>query len=120
MELLLDWFAAFSVGVLAYLAYRKFYLKRLEQQIQQVLQEHVQKFLAESVHSIKEEQHDGVTFWYDEHSGAFLAQGADEVQLIENIKSRFPSHIFVKEGAGVLARDTGWAWEETVKVESTI
>jgi hypothetical protein len=68
----------------------------------------VLKHLNDIVHQVKIEKVNDVEYWYDEHDGEFLGQGASKEEVINVLKLRFPAHIFLIEDVGGVAAQTGW------------
>ncbi len=67
----------------------------------------------ELIHIVEVETHQGVDYWYDKDSDAFLAQGTSISEAIEHAKTRYPKHVFVlmdKEEniAGIICEATDW------------
>jgi hypothetical protein len=46
------------------------------------------------VHRVREEQLDNTLYWFDDDTGDFLGQGQTSAEVIEHVRSRFPSHLF--------------------------
>jgi hypothetical protein len=66
------------------------------------------KQLTEIIHQVKVEERDGMEYWYDADSEAFLAQGKTIDDIINVIKARFPDHIFLIQDAGGVSKQTNW------------
>jgi hypothetical protein len=66
------------------------------------------KQLSEIIHQVKVEERDGIKYWYDADSEAFLAQGKTIDEVINVIKSRFPDHIFLIQDTGGVSKQTDW------------
>jgi hypothetical protein len=66
------------------------------------------KQLTEIIHQVKVEERDGIKYWYDADSEAFLAQGKTIDEVIDVIKSRFPDHIFLIRDTGGVSKQTDW------------
>ena len=66
------------------------------------------KQLTEIIHQVKVEERDGIKYWYDADSEAFLAQGKTIDEVINVIKSRFPDHIFLIQDTGGVSKQTDW------------
>lgn len=47
------------------------------------------------IHQIKEEEHGGVSYWFDRETDEFLGQGKTLDEMRAHLKSRFKGHIFV-------------------------
>jgi hypothetical protein len=50
--------------------------------------------LAEITHRVEYEQREDVTYWFDQDTGEFLAQGKDFEEIVTVIKQRYPKHMF--------------------------
>jgi hypothetical protein len=66
------------------------------------------KQLTKIIHQVKVEERDGIKYWYDADSEAFLAQGKTIDEVIDVIKSRFPDHIFLIRDTGGVSKQTDW------------
>ena len=66
------------------------------------------KQISEIIHQVKVEERDGIKYWYDADSEAFLAQGKTIDEVINVIKSRFPDHIFLIQDTGGVSKQTDW------------
>ena len=60
------------------------------------------------VHQVIIEQHGEVEYWFDEDTDSFLGQGRTKDEVIDAIKVRFPTHIFLLKDIGGLAAQTEW------------
>lgn len=81
------------------------------------------KRLSDTIHQVKIEEHNGVEYWYDQDSHAFLGQGVTLEEVVDVLKSRFPDHVFLIKDRGGLAAKTGWKLmspEEVKKIELTL
>jgi hypothetical protein len=57
------------------------------------------KHLDNIIHRVEVEQHGDVYYWYDQDNRTFLAQGRTTQEIINQIKTRFPDHIFYLESS---------------------
>lgn len=48
----------------------------------------------ELVHCVEYEQCEDITYWFDVN-GKFLAQGHNQEEIIQVLKTRFPRHVFI-------------------------
>lgn len=67
----------------------------------------------ELIHIVEVETHQGVDYWYDKDSDAFLAQGTSISEAIEHAKTRYPKHVFVlldkdENFTGIICEATDW------------
>ena len=46
------------------------------------------------VHRVRVERHGDTYYWFDDDSDDFLGQGKTSDEVIEHIRSRFPTHLF--------------------------
>ena len=46
------------------------------------------------VHRVRVERHGDTHYWFDDDNGDFLGQGKTSDEVIEHIRSRFPTHLF--------------------------
>lgn len=58
--------------------------------------------LDQRIHVVRQMEHDQMFYWYDQDSGEFLAQGADDDEITAVIRARFPDDIFVVGGEYLL------------------
>ena len=78
------------------------------------------KRLNSIIHQVKIEKHNDIEYWYDKDSNVFLGQGRTLEDVVEVLKSRFPDHVFLLEGKGGIAEQTGWKLmtpDEVKKIE---
>lgn len=61
--------------------------------------------IAKSIHPVKVENHEGVTYWFFEKNDAFLAQGKDQDEIAKILRARFPLYVFVADGNAYLGPD---------------
>jgi hypothetical protein len=47
-------------------------------------------------------------YWYDMDNNKFLGQGSTEEELIGNLKSRFPTHMFFLPTNHLICAKTDW------------
>lgn len=64
--------------------------------------------LEEITHCVSEETHGSRTYWFDSDDGKFLAWGDTPEELIENLKIRFPEHIFYLNKSGEMLCQPTW------------
>jgi hypothetical protein len=55
----------------------------------------IKEKLAKMIHRIKQEKHGDIYYWFDSDDDQFLAQGRTDTEIIDALKNRFPTHIFV-------------------------
>ena len=67
------------------------------------LKEHLEEELENILHTVKEEVHNDVRYWFDEDNDQFLAQGKDIDEVKAHLKQRFKDHIFVVDDRFVFA-----------------
>ena len=60
------------------------------------------------IHRVRVEKDKDVYYWYDEDDGEFLAQGQTDSEIINNLKSRFPTHIFYLPTQHLISQKTDW------------
>jgi hypothetical protein len=66
------------------------------------------KHLDEIIHRVRVEKRDDVYYWYDEDNHNFLAQGTTDDEIINNLKRRFPDHIFYLPTNHFISEKTSW------------
>ena len=69
----------------------------LRQQLEAKEQTHTEqlKRLDHYIHRVQVEKHGDMYYWFDRDSDEFLAQGKTDTEIINHVKSRFPTHIFI-------------------------
>lgn len=66
------------------------------------------KHLNDIIHRVKVEKNENTYYWYDIDDHEFLAQGASDEEIIANLKSRFPTHMFFLPTNHVVSAKTDW------------
>lgn len=51
--------------------------------------------LEQLIHMVKQEQHDGIYYWFDQDTDEFLVQGRNDEELRAALQARYHNHIFV-------------------------
>jgi len=70
--------------------------------------------LDEIVHRVEVVEDKSMYYWYDQDDKEFLAQGKTTEEIINNIKSRFPDHIFyLEESNSLICAKHGWEPQPT-------
>jgi len=72
------------VGILMHL-YRIRHLEEINNEI---------RYINEIAHRVDVEKHQDIYYWFDRDDGMFLGQGNTIEQIVDVLKSRFPTHIF--------------------------
>jgi hypothetical protein len=95
-----------SILVYAFLALFCFTIVKgvLNYILHQEVRSHLKEVLSEMVHEVRVEMHGTMQYWFDSDSNIFLGQGQTDLEIIENVKARFPTHIFIVPDKGLLAR----------------
>lgn len=66
--------------------------------IEKTIDEEAEKIrdkLSKMIHRINQEKHGDMYYWFDRDSDEFIAQGKTDTEIINHVKSRFPTHIFI-------------------------
>lgn len=87
--------------------------------LHQEVRSHLKEVLAEMVHEVKVEKHGTMQYWFDSESNIFLGQGTTDSEIIENVKARFPTHIFIVPDKGLLARPDWIFKSEIIDVDKS-
>jgi hypothetical protein len=74
----------------------------------------------EVIHRVRVEEHYNNYYWYDANSDKFLAQGSTPDELIDRLKARFPTHIFLLEDKDTVIKLSGPDWKMTRLPESEL
>ena len=86
--------------------------KRVEQQLAADDEdERVLSIVADLIHSVEVEEHNGVFYWFDSADGEFLAQGKDIDEAMSQLKSRFPKHVFFLKAKEKVYKISGPDWD---------
>jgi hypothetical protein len=72
--------------------------------LHQEVRSHLKEVLSDMVHEVTVEKHGTMHYWFDSESNIFLGQGTTDSEIIEHVKARFPTHIFIIPNKGLLAR----------------
>jgi hypothetical protein len=86
----------------------------LNYMLHQEVRSHLKEVLANMVHEVRVEDHGTMKYWFDSESNIFLGQGQTDLEIIENIKARFPTHIFIVPDKGLLARPD-WVFKTEIR-----
>jgi len=54
--------------------------------------------LTSMIHRIKQEKYGDTYYWFDYDNDQFLAQGRTDSEIVDALKKRFPTHIFIVNG----------------------
>jgi hypothetical protein len=65
--------------------------------------EDVAKQVMTMIHTVKQEQHGEIFYWFDADSDAFLGQGKTDDEIKEQLKQRFKGHVFLLDDTRALA-----------------
>ena len=66
------------------------------------------KRLDEIVHRVRVEKDKDTYYWYDMDNNKFLAQGSSDEEIVANLKSRFPNHMFFLPTNHIICAKTDW------------
>lgn len=69
------------------------FLNNLSEQNAQ-LDRQIKNKLDDMVHRVEEVVEKDIIYWYDYDDSEFLAQGRTQEEIIDVLKSRFPTHVF--------------------------
>lgn len=69
--------------------------------------EKLREKLSKMIHRIKQEKYGDCYYWFDLDDDQFLAQGRNDAEMIDVIKKRFPTHIFILDDEKAL-RGPDW------------
>jgi hypothetical protein len=72
------------------------------------LTEKLHKHINDIVHRVRVEKVKETYYWYDMDNNKFLGQGSTEEELINNLKSRFPTHMFFLPTNHLICAKTDW------------
>lgn len=94
IEQIMENFIFYGIGVWVGFKILEIYLQSKLSQAEGELAQQVQ-LVKERLHVVASEKHYDTLYWFDQNSGQFLAQGKDQQEVINVLKIRFPTHIFV-------------------------
>jgi len=97
MEIILE-FALFCIQILVWTLVVNGFINLINHYLDRPTKEDYQQLrqqIAKMVHFVREEQHKGMNYWYDEQTDEFLAQGTSTEQIIAQARARFPTHVFI-------------------------
>jgi len=60
------------------------------------------------IHRVRIEKDREIYYWYDDDNGEFLAQGSTNDEIVNNLKHRFPTHIFYFPTRHLISEKTNW------------
>jgi hypothetical protein len=66
------------------------------------------KQLDEIVHRVRVEKDRDTYYWYDLDNNKFLAQGRSDEEIVVNLKTRFPTHMFFLPTNHLICANTNW------------
>lgn len=90
----LDFLVYIALWLLFFSIARTIIFGRLEKAIDRETEQLKEK-LSKMIHRIKQEKHGDMYYWFDSDDDQFLAQGRTDTEIIDVLKSRFPTHVFV-------------------------
>jgi len=79
-------------------------LKNTNDELAKKLRQH----LNDIIHRVRVEKQSDTYYWYDMDNNEFLAQGASDEEIIANLKSRFPNHMFFLPTNHLISAKTEW------------
>ena len=66
------------------------------------------KHIDSIVHRVRVEKDKDTYYWYDMDNNKFLGQGSTDEEIINNLKSRFPNHMFFLPTNHLICAKTNW------------
>ena len=78
------------------------------------------KKLDDIIHRVKVEKFNDIEYWFDADDDEFLAQGKSHDEIVNVLKSRFPTHIFLCENAGGMCANTKWKFVPTDQLKNYV
>jgi hypothetical protein len=60
------------------------------------------------IHVVLPETQGNIVYWFDRDTNAFLGQGTTDSEIISQVKSRFPTHIFIVDDGQKALRAPTW------------
>jgi hypothetical protein len=79
-------------------------LKNTNDELAKQLRQHLNNI----IHRVRVEKQSDTYYWYDMDNNEFLAQGASDEEIIANLKSRFPTHMFFLPTNHLVSAKTEW------------
>jgi hypothetical protein len=72
------------------------------------LTDKLHKRINDIVHRVRVERVQDTYYWYDMDDNRFLAQGSSDEEIVANLKSRFPTHMFFLPTNHLICAKTDW------------
>lgn len=79
-------------------------LKEANQELTLKLHKHIDSI----VHRVTVVEEKNVYYWYDMDNNKFLAQGSSDEEIINNLKSQYPTHLFFLPTNHIISAKTDW------------
>jgi hypothetical protein len=79
-------------------------LKETNDELVKQLHKHIDSI----VHRVRVEKDKNTYYWYDMDDNKFLGQGSTEEELINNLKTRYPNHMFFLPTNHLICAKTNW------------
>ena len=70
------------------------------------------------IHRVRVEKDKDIYYWYDMDNNNFLAQGSSDEEIVANLKSRFPDHMFFLPTNHIISAKTDWQ-PKNINTQST-
>jgi len=86
-------------------------------QISQAEEDDLVKRVKDIIHQVQVETHNNVHYWFDADDGSFLAQGDTEESVVEQLRQRFPQHIFLLTQKDTIYKVSAPDWTVTPIIE---
>jgi hypothetical protein len=91
---LMFWVWIAELVILAIIGSKKSRQQEREELIQEVIK---------IIHTVEEEKHGDLSYWFDADTGAFLGQGCTEDEIRVHLLERFKGHIFLLDEKRAMA-----------------
>jgi hypothetical protein len=78
-----------------------------------ILEDKLKKHLDNIIHRVRVEKDKDIYYWYDSDDNEFLAQGSTDEQVIEMLKTKYPTHIFYLPTNHIICKGTSWQLKQS-------
>jgi hypothetical protein len=68
----------------------------------------IKRRLDDIIHRVQPEKVKDTIYWYDVDANLFLGQGRTQEEVIESVRQRFPTHLFILPNDDVVTASTNW------------
>lgn len=85
-----------------------FGLRAVLSDVNDELEQKLYKKINDIIHRVRVEKQGNTYYWYDMDTEKFLAQGSSDEEIVANLKSRYPTHMFFLPTNHLICAKTDW------------